>query len=335
MRVRRASAHARRFTLNSSSIAVVTIVTASLALPAASAGPQATAQDPAKPTVAAATSSGLRVSNLAIEPVEAADASALSPKALEMSAAPSGRLLAHVRQPAVHGFSMLGVTWDHTTASHPITVEYRTRNGGTWGDWSELEPDLDGGPLTQQAGHRVPRRHRAGLGRPLDGRRGRGVRHRRRASGARGEHHRPGQLADRHQRRSRRPRRTTRPRPGTFPSIPHVITRAAVGSRRVARRRVLGPEVRPHLQGRRSCTTPPAATTTRKSESAALVRGIYAYHTQSRGWCDIGYNFLIDRFGTIYEGRDGGIRQPVRGAHSGDYNVNTTGISLMGNFDVA
>jgi uncharacterized protein with LGFP repeats len=71
-----------------------------------------------------------------------------------------------------------------------------------------------------------------------------------------------------------------------------------------------------------------------KNEAAAVVRGILAYHTQSRGWCDIGYNFLVDRFGSIYEGRAGGIRRSVRGAHAGDYNVNTTGISLMGNFDL-
>ena len=67
-------------------------------------------------------------------------------------------------------------------------------------------------------------------------------------------------------------------------------------------------------------------------ESASVVRGVYAYHTQSRGWCDIGYNFLVDRYGKIYEGRRGGMRLPVRGAHSGDYNVDTTGISLMGDF---
>nr|MBA2445788.1 N-acetylmuramoyl-L-alanine amidase [Nocardioidaceae bacterium] len=39
------------------------------------------------------------------------------------------------------------------------------------------------------------------------------------------------------------------------------------------------------------------------------------------------------RYGNVFEGRAGGIRLPVRGAHSGDYNVNTTGISAMGNFD--
>jgi len=64
--------------------------------------------------------------------------------------------------------------------------------------------------------------------------------------------------------------------------------------------------------------------------SAAVVRGVYAYHTQSRGWCDIGHNVLVDRYGNIFEGRDGGIRKPVRGAHAGQVNSGTTGVSLMG-----
>jgi uncharacterized protein with LGFP repeats len=72
-----------------------------------------------------------------------------------------------------------------------------------------------------------------------------------------------------------------------------------------------------------------------ESESAAVVRGIYAFHTQSRGWCDIAYNFLVDRYGNVFEGRRGGIHLPVRGAHAGDYNVNTTGIALMGDFTSA
>jgi uncharacterized protein with LGFP repeats len=70
-------------------------------------------------------------------------------------------------------------------------------------------------------------------------------------------------------------------------------------------------------------------------EAPAVVRSIYAYHTQAEGWCDIGYNFLVDRYGNIYEGRRGGIRKPVRGSHAGDYNVNTVGISLIGNFTSA
>jgi uncharacterized protein with LGFP repeats len=72
-----------------------------------------------------------------------------------------------------------------------------------------------------------------------------------------------------------------------------------------------------------------------EAQSAGIVRGIYAYHTQSRAWCDIGYNFLVDRYGNVFQGRRGGIRKPVRGAHAGDYNVGTAGISLIGNFQHA
>ena len=52
----------------------------------------------------------------------------------------------------------------------------------------------------------------------------------------------------------------------------------------------------------------------------SLLRGIYAYHTQSRGWRDIGYNFLVDRFGRIWEGRYGGVHRAVVGAHTLGYN---------------
>jgi putative cell wall-binding protein/endonuclease V-like protein UPF0215 family len=70
-----------------------------------------------------------------------------------------------------------------------------------------------------------------------------------------------------------------------------------------------------------------------KAQSAAVVRGIYAYHTKSNGWADIGYNILIDRYGTVYEGRKGGLERAVVGAHASDYNTGTVGVSVMGNFD--
>ncbi len=69
-----------------------------------------------------------------------------------------------------------------------------------------------------------------------------------------------------------------------------------------------------------------------QDQAAQLVRSIYAYHTVSLGYCDIAYDFLIDRFGTVYEGRYGGIAKPVHGAHSIGYNTNTTGIALIGNY---
>ncbi|HQH22521.1 MAG TPA: peptidoglycan recognition protein, partial [Thermoleophilia bacterium] len=67
-----------------------------------------------------------------------------------------------------------------------------------------------------------------------------------------------------------------------------------------------------------------------RQQAAALVRGIYVYHTTGLGWSDIGYNFLIDRFGTIYVGRAGGPRQGVVGAHVYGFNTGSTGVSVMG-----
>ncbi len=67
----------------------------------------------------------------------------------------------------------------------------------------------------------------------------------------------------------------------------------------------------------------------------ALIRGIYAYHTQSRGWSDIGYNFLVDRFGRIWEGRYGGVDRAVVGAHTLGYNEYSFAMSAIGNFDIA
>jgi hypothetical protein len=67
----------------------------------------------------------------------------------------------------------------------------------------------------------------------------------------------------------------------------------------------------------------------------ALIRGIYAYHTQSRGWSDIGYNFLVDRFGRIWEGRYGGVDRAVVGAHTLGYNEYSFAMSSIGNFDIA
>lgn len=70
-----------------------------------------------------------------------------------------------------------------------------------------------------------------------------------------------------------------------------------------------------------------------KDKAASLVRGIYQYHTRTRGYSDIGYNFLVDRYGQIFEGRHGGIDKAVIGGHAAGFNTGSTGIALLGTFD--
>ena len=71
-----------------------------------------------------------------------------------------------------------------------------------------------------------------------------------------------------------------------------------------------------------------------RAEVPGIIRSIYAYHTQSRGWSDIGYNYLVDRFGRIWEGRYGGIDRPVVGAHTLNYNDYAFAMSAIGNYDI-
>ncbi|MER5505997.1 N-acetylmuramoyl-L-alanine amidase [Streptomyces sp. NPDC002766] len=73
----------------------------------------------------------------------------------------------------------------------------------------------------------------------------------------------------------------------------------------------------------------------RCSQAASVIRGIYRYHVRSMGWRDIGYNFLVDKCGTIYEGRAGGVAKPVLGAHTLGFNTNSMGIAVLGTFGSA
>lgn len=68
------------------------------------------------------------------------------------------------------------------------------------------------------------------------------------------------------------------------------------------------------------------------AEVPAMLRSIFAFHRYTRGWNDIGYNFVIDRFGRIFEARAGGIDEPVIGAQAGGYNAYSTGIAILGTY---
>ncbi len=68
------------------------------------------------------------------------------------------------------------------------------------------------------------------------------------------------------------------------------------------------------------------------AEVPAMLRAIYAFHRYVNGWNDIGYNFVIDLYGRIFEARAGGIDEPVVGAHAGGYNLVSSGVAVLGTF---
>ncbi|GAA2396024.1 hypothetical protein GCM10010420_22060 [Streptomyces glaucosporus] len=68
------------------------------------------------------------------------------------------------------------------------------------------------------------------------------------------------------------------------------------------------------------------------SQSPAIVRAIMAYQTEGNGWNDLGYNFLVDKCGTVFEGRGGGADLPVYGAHTYGFNSHSAGIAVIGNY---
>jgi hypothetical protein len=64
----------------------------------------------------------------------------------------------------------------------------------------------------------------------------------------------------------------------------------------------------------------------------AMLRAIWAFHRFVRGWDDIGYNFVVDLFGRIWEARAGGIDEAVVGAQAGGFNLYSTGVAVLGTF---
>jgi hypothetical protein len=67
-------------------------------------------------------------------------------------------------------------------------------------------------------------------------------------------------------------------------------------------------------------------------DSAAMVLGICRFHRNGNGWDDIGYNFLVDKYGQVFEGRPAGIDQPVVGAQAQGFNAVSTGVANLGTY---
>jgi uncharacterized protein with LGFP repeats len=234
-----------------------------------------------------------------------------------------------VRRTAVAEFSMVGVTWAHDPAVTDTLVQVRVQDeAGAWGDWTQIgveeaaqNPDADSGAVTRggaaplwtgpSTGVEVELLTRSGA-QPVDvkldlidpG-----------TSDADGALDSPDiqDTAD------------------AASEMPAVYSRAQWGADE--RKRTWQPEYAPTIRAATVHHTADSNGYTR-DQVPAVMRSIYHYHAVSRGWGDIGYNVIVDKFGRLWEGRAGGLASTVIGAHAGGFNTGTFGVSMLGNYDV-
>ena len=122
---------------------------------------------------------------------------------------------------------------------------------------------------------------------------------------------------------------------GAAPAQPGIVSRAGWGADESLRRFAPGcdgnPEYAPAVRFAVVHHTVNSNTYS-AADSPAIMRAIYEFHVKTNKWCDIGYNFIVDRFGTVFEGRFGGIASTVIGAHALSFNNGSTGVALLGKF---
>ena len=103
--------------------------------------------------------------------------------------------------------------------------------------------------------------------------------------------------------------------------MPQIITRAQWGARNPEAIQTVSTGKRANFMVHHSGANPNQS-----------VRAIQDFHMDTRGWSDIGYNFLVDACGQVFEGRYGGIMKNVVGAHSAGFNTGSVGVAVIGDF---
>lgn len=228
-------------------------------------------------------------------------------------------------------FSSVGVTWRENPSVTDVVVQLRVQElGGSWGEWTSLEPDdveqtvsaetrdndVRAGTapywtgeaegvqvIVQGAGGAVPQDVKVAL---ID----------------------PGQSPADGLARAGQPTATAH----AATAMPRIVTRAEWGADESIR--TWDPEYVSTIKAATVHHTADGNTYT-ADQVPAILRSMYAYHAKTRGWGDIGYNAIVDKFGRIFEGRFGGLSSTVVGAHAGGFNSYTFGVSMLGNYDVA
>lgn len=233
-----------------------------------------------------------------------------------------GRATAPIEVAVDPGTQMVGVSW---AGSGDAEVQVAVPEGDGWGAWVDLHaddaPDDDTEGATERTGAGPVWLGRGGIARV-----------RVKVVGGR-----PADLRVETMRFAARPsaRAVTYDRPVTPAGGPAIATRSswAPGG---------------WQGGREGCSPAPTSSSSLRfsvvhhtagtnsyaaADVPAILAGIYRFHTGTNGWCDVGYNLFVDRFGTVWEGRTGGIHAPIQGGHAKGFNTNSVGIALLGSHD--
>ena len=248
-----------------------------------------------------------------------------------------GTASATAAAPETKPFGLVGVTWPYRASSRQVIAKVRVQRGGVWSAWETLPVEDEHGPdPAQPEGQERSGTEPFWVGNAngveaslttLDG-------------------------------TTIRDAKVALIQPGTSPADanpPTGVAAAQVDSRApypipaIIGRRGWGADERLRSHNGAACAKPKYTQSVQaafvhhtadrndytRAQVPAMIRGMYAYHVKSRGWCDLGYNFLVDKFGRAFEGRYGGMQLPVLGAHTGAFNSNSFGVSLIGNFEKA
>jgi hypothetical protein len=218
---------------------------------------------------------------------------------------PGRRLLSTPPLRSPHRLAVLGLSWQGPSEAR---LELRTRRRGRWSEWVALPPAGDHGP--DQAGWLRATEAAAVGGARLFQLRSAAPPRALRAHGLAVEP---------------RPEATAAgARPSASAAAPAIVPRSDWGAQ--------DPRTAPDYGEVQLAFVHHTVSTNDygPEESAAIVRGIQHYHRNVLGWNDIGYQLLVDQHGQVFEGRAGGIDQPIVGAQAQGYNSVSTGVAVIG-----
>jgi hypothetical protein len=243
----------------------------------------------------------------------AAPAAALGGVSLTVREVPlhGGRTLAA----AMPQFDMVGLHWRGTGS-----VQFRTRSlGGRWSAWQRADPEAEDVPNVGSAEARAARGWR--VGNPYWT-----------GSSDRIEYRLRGHVERLRAYFVRSPEVRIPLRRVSMTGSPPLLGRETWGANEAIRR--APPRYAASVQFAIVHHTAGSSSYS-ASQSAAIVRGIEVYHVKGNGWDDIGYNFLVDKYGQVFEGRYGGVDKNVIGAHAEGFNTGSVGVAVLGTYGSA